>query len=299
MIVSMHKNERSLPNLDSEVLRTFVAVAEHGNVTHAAEALHRTQSAISVQIKRMEDGLGVKLFTREPRGMSLTTSGEKLISSARPILGALDRAAADLRADPIEGKVRVGIPDDYGSELLALVLADFAQRHPSVEVSIRCGFSVGFPKAVERGELDLAVFACDHERSGGEILLEEQTVWVGSANVALYKDDPLPVTLFDRECWWRDAAIDSLNGASISYRVAYSSESVAGIKAAIRAGLAIGVLARSTIEPTMKILGRKEGLPPLPSSNLVLIGNPKDETQAMTAMAESIRHGFSSLVAGV
>jgi DNA-binding transcriptional LysR family regulator len=292
-MITMNKIERSISTLDSDVLRTFVSVAEHGNVTRAAEALHRTQSAISVQVKRMEDNLGVKLFTRKARGMSLTTAGEKLMSSAKPIIQMLDRAATELREAPIEGAVRVGIPDDYGTELLATVLADFAERHPLVEVSIRCGFSVGFPTAVERGELDLAVYASDQEETHGDVLLEEQTVWVGSANTVLHTLDPLPVTLFDRSCWWRNAAIGALDGAGIVYRIAYSSESVAGIKAAIRAGLAVGVLARSTVEQDMKILGTCEGLPPLPTSNLMLIGGSKSETPATTAMAGSIRRGFT------
>lgn len=274
MMVGMNKNERYVSNLDSDVLRTFVAVAMHGNVTRAADALHRTQSAISVQIKRMEENLQVTLFTREARGMSLTSAGEKLLASAKPILLMLDRAAAELRQNPIEGTVRVGIPDDYGSELLATILADFAQSHPLVEVSIRCEFSVGFPKAIRAGDLDIAVYACDRGSGEGEVLYEERTVWVGSPNVAIHQCDPLPVTLFDRACWWRDAAIEALNGASIPYRVAYTSGSVAGIKAAIGAGLAIGVLAESTVDSTMKILGHKEGLPPLSPSNLVLIKWP-------------------------
>ncbi len=292
----MNKTERYIPNLDSEVLRTFVSVADHGNVTHAAGALHRTQSAISVQIKRMEENLGTKLFDREARGMTLTTAGEKLILSARPILQMLDRAASELRADPIEGTVRVGIPDDYGSELLAAILADFANRHPFVEVSIRCGFSVGFPKAVECGELDLAVFACDPDQPDGEILLEEQTVWVGNSGFSRGADGPLPVTLFDRACWWRDAAIAALNRAEIPFRIAYTSESVAGIKAAVRAGLAVGVLARSTVEQDMKILGPAAGFPALPSSSLMLSSAQKKHPAAVSAMAESIRHGFATLV---
>ena len=290
----MNEIDRSTLRLDSEALRTFVVVAERGNVTRAAEELHRTQSAISVQIKRLEQQLDVPLFTREARGMALTPSGEKLLSAAKPILQQLDRTAAELRQDPIQGSVRVGIPDDYGSELLATILADFAQRHPLVEVSIRCGFSVEFPKLLARGKLDLAVYACDHEMPQGELLLEEQTVWVGRRGFRRPLDDALAVSLFDRSCWWRDAAIQALNDAGLDYRVAYTSESVAGIKAAIRAGLAVGVLAQSTLEPGMTVLGPAEGLPPLPPSNLVLIQRPEPRPPAITAMANAIRRGFSA-----
>lgn len=292
----MNKIERLSPKLDSDVLRTFIVVAERGNVTHAAEELHRTQSAISVQIKRLESDLGVRLFEREARGMALTTVGEKLFASAKSIIMMLDRTAANLLQNPIEGAVTVGIPDDYGSELMAVILAEFAQCHPKVEVNIRCGFSVEFPKAVRRGQLDLAVYTGNQEDPNGEVLLEEQTVWVGRAGVGCPAISPLPVTLFDRTCWWRDAAIEALESSGIDYRIAYSSESVAGVKAAVKAGLAVGVLARSTIEPSMQVLGQADGLPRLPSSNLVLIWQPASRSSATTAMAEAIRRGFSQFI---
>ncbi len=295
-MIGMNKNERSLPQLDSDALRTFVAVAARGNVTHAADDLHRTQSAISVQVKRLEAELGVRLFEREARGMGLTPAGEKLLPTARSILVMLECAVAELILDPIEGLVSVGIPDDYGPDLLATILADFAQRHPLVDVNITCGFSVGFRDAVERGQLDLAVYASDERRPGGEVLLEEQTVWVASKTRDATRKNPLPIVLFDRSCWWRDVAIDALTHAGIAHRIAYSSESVSGVKAAVKAGLAVGVLARSTVEPSMRILGAADGMPHLPSSNLVLIRNVAAANSAAAAMTDAIRRGFTSAV---
>jgi DNA-binding transcriptional LysR family regulator len=295
-MLAMKIIERSNPRLDSEALRTFLVVAERGNVTHAAQELLRTQSAISVQIKHLESDLGVSLFNRQARGMTLTSAGEKLLVSAKSIIPMLDRAAINLLDDPVQGMVTVGIPDDYGSELLASILADFARRHPQVEVNIQCGFSVAFPKAVTQGKLDLAVYASDEENTQGDILFEEQTVWVGRSTDSIALTRPLPVALFDRACWWRDSTIHALDQAGIPYRIAYSSESVAGVKAAVKAGLAVGVLARSTLEPSMEIVGKSHGLPHLPSSNLMLIRNNKARSGAVEAMAKAISRGFSEYI---
>ncbi|MCP5080291.1 MAG: LysR family transcriptional regulator [Alphaproteobacteria bacterium] len=293
----MNKIERSLPKLESDVLRSFITVAAHGNITRAAEDLFRTQSAISVQIKRLEAEVGTPLFVRQARGMVLTPAGERLLVPARRIIAMLDEAAADMADDPITGHVTVGIPDDYGSELLATILADFANRHPAIDVTITCGFSVGFEDAVKRGKLDIAVYAGPQSEANGEVLRTEQTVWAGSPTLALPDSAPLPVALFDRSCWWRDAALGALEAANIAYRAAYSSESVAGVKAALKAGLAVGILARSTVEPGLRILGPADGLPPLPASNLMLISKKGAASPAMLAMADAIRRGFAAYVA--
>lgn len=293
----MNKIERSLPRLESEILRSFLMVAEYGNITRASEDLGRTQSAISVQIKRLETEVGQSLFERQARGMVLTRAGERLRASARQIIAMLDQAAADLAADPIAGHVTVGIPDDYGSEILATILADFANRHPAIDVSITCGFSVGFEAAVKRGKLDLAVYAGAQNDAAGEVLLTEQTVWAGSPGMVVPQNAPLPVALFDRSCWWRDAAVSALEEANIAHRTAYTSESAAGVKAAIKAGLAVGILARSTVEPGMSILGPADGLPALPASNLMLICTEGSESPAIRAMADAIRRGFANHLA--
>lgn len=294
----MNQIERSLPRLESEALRTFVAVAELGNVTRAADLLHRTQSAISVQVKRLEQDIGVELFRREPRGMGLTAAGEKLLPQARHILQLIDRAALEAAHGAVEGRVRVGIPDDYGSGLLAAILGDFAARHPNVDVDITCGFSTGFPEAVRSSRLDLAVYTDQGSRVAGDVLLKEETVWVGSRDHDMSGQAVLPLALFDRSCWWRDAAMDALAQAGIAHRVAYSSESVAGIKAAVKAGLALGVLARSTVDADMRVLGSAEGLPPLPVSNLVLIRRSAAPSAAIEAMTDAIRRGFSMVGRG-
>ncbi|HMB48035.1 MAG TPA: LysR substrate-binding domain-containing protein, partial [Afifellaceae bacterium] len=267
----MNESER-LP-INSDLLRTFLAVEQARNLTRAAAALGRTQSAISIQIRKLEEGLCVRLFERQARGMALTEDGERLLPAARNALAGMERIG-DLFSGPLTGRIRVGIPDDYGISVLERVLANFASRHPGVEVSVRCGFSVGFPKAIRRNELDLAVYTAGPPETGesaGKPLFSEPMVWAANADFKLRPDRPVPLALFDRQCWWRDAAIGALHEAGRAYRIAYSSESVAGVKAAIGAGLAVGVLNAGTLEATMRVVDRADGFPPLPTSSLVLL----------------------------
>ena len=284
----------SSQRLDTDLLRTFLTVARHGNVTRGAQALHRTQSAVSIQIKRLEESLAARLFRREPRGVSLTEAGERLRAAAERIVGDLDETVQTFRADPIGGLVRVGIPEEYGAEVLPMVLADFSARFPAVEVFVRCGFSVEFPAAIRRGELDLAVFADCRRFGQSDTLIRDPMAWVASRPWRCRDEEPVPLALFDRACAWRDVAIQALEDAGQPYRIVFSSESTAGIKAAIATGLAVGVLARSTLESSMLVLGREHGLPPLPDSALFLLRGG-DGSLAIDAMAAAIESGFDRL----
>ena len=284
----------SSQRLDTDLLRTFLIVARHGNVTRGAEALHRTQSAVSIQIKRLEESLAARLFRREPRGVSLTEAGERLRAAAERIVGDLDETVRSFRADPLGGLVRVGIPEEYGAEVLPTVLADFNARFLAVEVFVRCGFSVEFPEAIRRGELDLAVFADTQRVEPSDTLIRDPMVWVASRPWRCRDGEPVPLALFDRACAWRDVAIQALEDAGQPYRIVFSSESTAGIKAAIATGLAVGVLARSTLESSMLVLGLEHGLPPLPDSVLLLLRG-SDGSLAIDAMAAAIESGFDRL----
>ena len=284
----------SSQRLDTDLLRTFLTVARHGNVTRGAEALHRTQSAVSIQLKRLEESLAARLFRREPRGVSLTEAGERLRAAAERIVGDLDETVRTFRADPTGGLVRVGIPEEYGAEVLPTVLADFSARFPAVEVFVRCGFSVEFPEAIRRGELDLAVFADCRSFGQPGTLIRNPMAWVASRPWRCRDEEPVPLALFDRACAWRDVAIQALEDAGQPYRIVFSSESTAGIKAAIATGLAVGVLARSTFESSMVVLGREHGLPPLPDSVLLLLRG-SDGSLAIDAMAAAIESGFDRL----
>ena len=287
----MNEIERSKTLPDSDLLRSFLTVAEHGNLTKAADRLGRTQSAVSVQIKRLETVLAARLFERQARGMVLTDAGERLLPAASRVMADLERVGA-MFAKPLAGRVRIGIPDDYGTTILQDILNRFARSHPQVEVTVRCGFSVRFPAELKRNRLDLAVYAPDDTDDAGEPVFQERAVWAAGKAWSGSRDEPVPLALFDRDCWWRTAVLEALDKASRPYRIAFSSESVWGVKAAIAGGLAVGMLAESTLEPGMRVLGKRQGFPNLPPSRLVLGKAPKAGGDATDAMAVAIRDGF-------
>ena len=296
MIEDMKKNDELSTLLDSDLLRSFIVVARHGNVTHAARALHKTQSAVSVQIRQLEERLKVALFTREARGVKLTEAGETLLQSAEPIVRQLDQVAASFARAPVTGVVRVGIPDEYGASILPDVLAAFATRHPQVQVSVRCGFSVDFSSMVENEQLDLAVYTSDQSADGGgtKSLMEEETVWACRKGFPLSIGQPVPLALFERSCWWRDVAVSALQESGRMFRIAYSSDSVAGVKAAVSSGLAVGMLARSSLEPGMQILKPDDGFPTLPVSHLLLLRRVGCDASAVDAMSDAIVSAFAN-----
>ncbi|MEQ8654934.1 MAG: LysR substrate-binding domain-containing protein [Kiloniellales bacterium] len=291
----MNEIERLGEGLETDLLRSFLAVAQQGSVTRAAAQLGRTQSAISVQIKRLESLLAIALFERQARGVRLTDAGQRLLPRARQLLEDLYALRLSF-SDRLTGRLAIGIPDDYGPNVLPQILHRFCQANPGVELSMRCGFSAGFPKAVAEGELDLAVYAAEE----GEILRAHEplariaTHWVSRVG---WKPAPegeaVPLALFDRDCWWRERAIQSLSLKGRSFKIVLTSESVWGVKAAVSAGLAVAMLAHDTLEADMQILGEADGFPPLPASTLTLIRNPQSASPALDRMVEAIRFGFA------
>ena len=281
-----------LPPLDSDQMRTFVAIADGGSFTAAARAIHRTQSAVSMQMKRLEEALGTRLFRREARGVVPTPDGEALLATARRVVALLDEAALRAQATDLEGQVRIGLPEEYGAELLPKILADFAAAHPQVLVSVRCGWSTDLAAALAQDELDLAVVVSDQGAQQGEILLHDPTVWVTSARHWVHEETPLPLAMFEVGCWWRDWALRELDRQDRAYRIAYTSPGVAGIQAAVTAGLAVALLSKSTRPMDSRILTPEEGFEPLPGSHVLLQRSRRPGSPAVSQMAQSIVLAF-------
>lgn len=286
--------------LDSDLLRTFVAIADSGSVTRAATIVRRTQSAVSMQLKRLEDIVGQALFVREARGVTLTRPGERLLAHARRVLRLLDQAARDLQAAPVAGAVRVGIPEEYGATLLPDILARFAVGHPDIEVTVTCAESLTLADALaaepdEPHALDLAALVIDSGQSEGEVLSHDPTVWVTSSRHLAHEQDPLPVAMYHQGCWWRDWALKSLADRGIRYRIAYTSAGVASLQAAVSTGLAVAVLGRSTMPAGSRVLTAAEGFTELPGSSVVLRSRAGPSQPASEAMAGAIREAFAAL----
>ena len=279
-------------HLSSDLLRTFLAVAETGSVTDGAARIYRSQSAASLQIRKLEDMLGQPVFDRHGRGVVLTGAGERLLPVARNVTRKLDATLRDLTSDDLHGKLRLGIPDDQSKDTLSRIVGEFAQSHPLVDLEVICALSAGFPDALASRTLDLAIYEVAHPRPGLDVLRQERTCWMMSRHHDLLARDPIPVALFDRECWWRDAALETLRTMDRPFRTVYSSQSVAGVAAAIEAGVAIGLLGETGLTRDLKRLGPIDGFGEMPISSLVLGLNPNADSPAIQAMKIAIHKSF-------
>jgi DNA-binding transcriptional LysR family regulator len=280
------------PTLDSDLLRTFVAIVDTGNFTKAAERAGRTQSAVSMQMKKLEAAVGNTLFERGSRGVVLTRRGGELVANARRIVSLLDEAAASLAAPQLGGPVRIGIPEEYGHAILSRALSAFSKRHAKVEVTVRYAHSGAQIEAVETGELDLAVVFEWQGHSGGEVLMHDPTVWVTSTLHNMHEERPVPIALYNREGWCRDFAIKSLEERGLAYRVAYTSDTNGGLKLAVTSGLAIAPISRSNIPAGCRELSAADGFGTIDSSNVVMRRSATAGSEAIDGMADAIREAF-------
>lgn len=280
--------------IDSELLRTFLAVCDSGSISRGAERILRSQSAVSLQIKRLEELVGQPLFERHGRGVVPTAAGEALRPVAERVAALLDTTLAALRADGMAGRLAIGIPDEFGQSILPRALAAFTREHPNVELTVRCALSADFATAIDRGELDLAVYDSDVRPPDSELLREQRIGWATSRRHGAHMREPLPLALFDRDCWWRAHALDALRRTGREFRVVYSSESVAGIVAAIEAGIAVGLLQDDSIRGALDRLTEADGLPEMPGSKLILKRRRGVDAALADAMSLAIRGAFAA-----
>lgn len=259
----------TLAALDPALLECFVAVAERRSFSRAAASLNRTQSAVSMQIKRLEDRLQVSLFRRGRAGVTLSASGEALIDYARRILALNSEAVARLRARDVEGEVRLGAMDDYGTLLIPPLLASFAAAYPLVRVELQTGLTASMPSRLG-AEFDLVVAMHAAGRGRGELLRRETPVWAASAGHAAQKTRPLPLALNPQGCLFRQWAIAALDRAKIRWWLAFVGSGQAAVEAVAAQGLAVTVLKSGTFPARLRRLGPRDGLPELPAADIRL-----------------------------
>ncbi len=287
-----------LPLLDNDVLRTFVAIAETGNFSTAAEAVLRTPSAVSMQIKKLEEQLKTTLFLRDARSVTLTQQGEMLLSYARRMLALSNEAVSRFVMPELSGVVRLGAPDDIGERILPRVLKNFGEAFPGIMVDVTVDSSLQLRKRVEEQRLDLSLINCATRPfpTIGEVIHTEKLVWAGARCGTAYLRDPLPISVWEEGCVWRQDAISQLEKQKRPYRIAYASAHTMAQRAAVISDLAIAPFPLSYMTDDMQVLGPKEGLPELLSFDIRLLTVPQLSTPAK-AVAESIREMFGSLVA--
>lgn len=278
-------------NLDTDLLRTFVTVADTGSMTVAAKALHLTQGAVSQQVKRLEDTLGCALFARARSGLRLTPAGERLIGKARRLLLLNDEILAEMTDRTFTGRVRLGVPYDLIGTALAPAIKSYAEACPNVEVSLVCASSPDLAEKLGAGEIELAVIEEPATaRSAGECLAIERLVWSGAKGGAAHLKRPLPISMVADTCAFRPAVIESLHRHGIEWRTVFENGSIEATSATVRTDLAITTWLASTVPSDLDILGPDSGLPPLPSFAINLHLAPHAGTMpAATELAQHIR----------
>ena len=257
--------------MDIGLLRSFVSVVDAGGFTRAGERVHRTQSTVSQQIKRLEDMVGRPLLERSGKQATLTEEGERLISYARRIL-ALEQEARDVVARPVvDGVVRLGIPEDFAAYRLPELLYDFKRARPTLRLDVRCGLSETLQRALDAGELDLALLKREAGQPGAIASWPERLQWVTSREHPVdFNQDPVPLAVAEQGCLYRNQLIHALDAAGRAWHVAYTSPNLHGIQAAVSAGLGVSILSDMGILPEHRIIAT-QGFRPIIKTELALI----------------------------
>lgn len=285
-----------LPLLETDILRTFVSIAETNSFSAAADMVLRTPSAVSMQIKKLEEQLGATLFRRDARSVSLTENGEMLLAYARQILSLSNEAVSRFRFPEMSGVVRLGATDDSGERILPNILKRFAEACPGILVDVTIDSSSNLRKRLQEGRLDLALVN-SYPGTGGdgeEVVLREKLVWAGAKCGNAFRKDPLPISIWEEGCCWRADALARLDKSKRSYRIAYLSAHTMAQRAAVVADLAIAPIPRSYLGDQMEALGDADGLPELGYFEVRLL-QAAEMNSAGEAVAESIRHAFAGL----
>ena len=289
-----------LPPFDLDLLRTFVAIADNGGFTRAAERVGRTQSTVSLQIKKLEEGLGRRVFDREGGGRGgeprLTPDGEILLNYARQVLRLCDEARSRIMEPGVDGTVRLGTPEDFATVHLPDILARFARAHPRVALEVNCDFTVNLLDGFSKGLYDLVLFKREPQGPGGGVgVWREVLVWTASPRLVLNEGEVLPLVLAPVPDVYRKCAIAALDHARRPWRIVYTSPSLAGLQAAVRAGLGITVLPKEMVPPGFVVLGEDEHrLPTLSDTEIVLYRAPGTLARSAELLAEHIVHSLEA-----
>lgn len=274
-----------MANLDLDLVRSFVAIAEVKSFTRAGERLGRSQSAVSLQMRRLEDLIGRRLFSRDPRHVVLTADGEIFLPQARRLLRLNDEILSELTGGDVAGEVRLGAPEDFATVHLPDILGEFARANPRATLAVTCDLTLNLLEQLRDGALDLALVK--REPLGPDMgvrVWREPLVWVGADASVAESEGPVPLVVAPSPCVYRKRAIGALERIGRPWRCAYTSPSLAGQQAALRAGLGVTVLPLEMAPSDLARLGPAQGLPDLPDTEIALMRAPT----AVPAAAEKL-----------
>ncbi|HEY2038236.1 MAG TPA: LysR family transcriptional regulator [Edaphobacter sp.] len=274
-------------DFDPGLLRAFIAVKETGGFTRAGQRLNLTQSAISHQIRRLEEQVGRPLLHRTTRHMILTEDGEEFLRHAEQILASFNALAQRFQPSPVSGVVRFGVPESFMGERLPPLLCQFARAFPSVRLDVSVTTYLDLRSMIEADELDLAVVLCMSGKKEELVLRKTKFVWV-AAETFEAPHGSLPLALAPAQCVNRQVGLAALAGTSVEWHVVFTSPSHQGLRAAVLAGLGITILTLDDLEPGMKVVDGQYGLPPLPKVDFTLVWSNSGQTLATREFAQMI-----------
>ncbi|KQO66865.1 LysR family transcriptional regulator [Methylobacterium sp. Leaf111] len=278
----------SLP-FDLDLLRTFVAIVDNGSFTRAARRMELTQSTVSLQIKRLEEGLGQRLFDRDGRELQLTPEGEVLLTYARQMLKLGSEVLSRIVEPDVRGVVRLGTPEDFATVHLSDILARFARAHPQVALEVCCDFTVNLLDDFSKGRYDLMLFKREPQGSGGGTKVWREILdWAASPRLLTEASDPVPLVLPPSPDVYRRRALSALDASGRPWRVVYTSQSLAGLQAAVQAGLGVTVLPTEMIPAGLVSVGNRLRLPKLPDTEIVLYRAPGPLSPAAELLSSTI-----------
>jgi DNA-binding transcriptional LysR family regulator len=259
-------------NLDLDLVRTFVTISEAGSFSRAASFLNLSAPTVSLQMKRLEEVLARELFYKDGRGRELTDGGRAFLASARKLLQMNDLILLETKAYDFKGRIRIGATEEFAEDRLPALLRQFAVRNPGVRVDLLIDVNLKLHAALAAGELDIAMAAQDPASpKDGAPLFEEPLIWIAADNFAIEPRKPLPLVLFTEPCLVRSLVLREIEARRIDYRIVCTSPSLAGLRAAVRAGLGVTVRTRGQIEPGLKEIPSQGLLPELPPLKLFVL----------------------------
>ena len=285
-----------MQHLDTDLLRTFLAIADTGSFSAAAERIGRTPSAVSMQVKRLEELVGRRLFDRDSRNVAPTPFAQGIVGEVRAILDANAALLGRMRAPELTGRIAIGIPDDYASVHMPPLLKRFARSHPAVQVDVRCQDSSELIAQLRAGALDATLATHADIIDVTTLLVDdvhtEPIVWLGASGGRAHAERPLPVAAATPHCAWRKAAVSALERAGVPHRMGYTSALAAGQLAAVAADLAVSPLPRCLAGGAVEEVAASAGLPPMPPTTMAWVR--RDDSNALVrALGRHVRELFT------
>ncbi|WP_062229431.1 LysR family transcriptional regulator [Aureimonas frigidaquae] len=282
--------------LDLDQLRSFLAVVDTGSFTRAAEDVFKTQSAVSMQIRRLEERLGKDLFERNGRNVRLTDEGSRLLNYARRMMALSQETLTAFDEEHISGHVRIGLPDDYAERFLPEIMGRFVRSNPRVELQIACETTSSLVEHVEKGHLDVALVCPSKTHAWSEIVRREPLHFVTSASHSVHLEEVVPLAIGRADCVWRKQGVDALRRVGRQHRILFTSWSATIVTSAVLAGLAVSVLPECALRPGMRVLTEADGFPRLKDAEVAVMRGKNSDTPVISALVEHIRESLRNLV---